>query len=431
MRIAERLRSPWWTVFASVLGLTVGAGTVNTIVFAEFLKPISHSLDLGRGTVSFAASLAPIIAAFGSPIYGRMIDRWGIRNPLLVFIVLYAAAIAALSRLEVAPVQFYLLFAIAGVAGVGQTIAPYSKAVSAAFDKKRGIALGIALSGVGIGTIFLPILSALLIGQYGWRNAYLGLGLAIIVFAFVPVFLFLHEPAQSRVPRTGARPIAASRGLSAADALASWRFWALTMAFFLASTAINGVFTQVVALLTDRGISVAAATSALSAAGVSMIAGRLFCGICLDRFRGPVVAVAHFLCGLVGIALLWAHIAGPIPILAMLLGGFAVGALQNLLAFFIGRYFGLKSFGQLFGIAFGAVLLGIAFGSNVMAWSYQLLRSYGPAEASFLFALGIACVLVLPLGRYPFPIQAAGRPAATLEPQRGDKPALRPQPQAD
>lgn len=397
--IARLFRNRWWTVVASVLGLIVGQGSINVFAFSEFIKPVSGALDIGRGQFSSAAGLTSILSAVASPFFGRLLDKRGIRVVLLPSIVLFALATAALAFLQRSPVYLYGLFCVAGLLSVGQTPAAYSKAVAGWFDKRRGLALGIALAGVGLGTALVPQLAAFLIHNLGWRLAYVGLGASIFLLGFIPVALFLREPPVQAVTVQSGK-----HGLSTAEALKkSWRFWALCVAFFFGATAVNGTLTHIVALLTDRGFSVFAATTALSFSGLAIIGGRILSGYCLDKIFGPAVAFVFFLFPLLGILLLYSGAGGFIPIVATVLCGLGIGAEFDMMSFFVSRYFGLRSFGLLYGVMFGFSQLGNAAGSNAMGWSYQLLHSYAPAQLAFIVALAITCVLFLPLGPYPFP----------------------------
>jgi len=411
MEPASFFRNRWWIVFASVLGLIVGAGSINVFGISVFMKPISDDLGLGRGIISSAAGMTSIISAIASPFFGKMIDKWGIRPVFLPSIILFAGAVAALSLLQASTSYLYVLFPIVGLTSVGQTPAAYSKAISAWFDKDRGLALGIALAGVGLGTALVPQFSQYLINNFGWRNAYLGLGFAILLLAFIPAALFIREPTNGAQTKAERQQPAAS-GLAFGEAtMGSWRFWALTLAFFFGAASINGVLTHVVPLLTDRGLPVSTAVGALSVSGIAIIAGRIFSGYCLDKIFGPYVAVAFFLCPLTGICLLYSGMSGLVPLIGTILCGFGIGAEFDLMAFLVSRYFGMKSFGALYGLMFGISQIGNAVGSNIMGWSFQLLHSYAPAFVLFVAALVVTCLLFLPLGPYAFRAVAPNKSA--------------------
>ena len=395
-------RNRWWIVVASILGLIVGAGSINIFAFGVFLKPVSDDLGISRGTLSAAVFLSSILTAAGSPVLGTMIDRCGIRMVMLPAIALFALVTAAFSFLTADPMVLFVVYGLSGLIGAGQTPIAYSKAVSAWFDKQRGLALGIAMAGVGLGTALIPQLAERLILHFGWRMAYVGLGVAVFLLAFVPVGVFIREPTErdrAAAPASAFRP----RGVTVAEALTAWRFWALTVAFFFGVVAINGTLTHVVALLTDRGLPVQAATAALSAAGLAIIIGRILSGYCLDRFFGPYVAVVFLMCPMAGIALLGSGAGGLAPLAGTVLCGMGIGAEVDLMAFFVSRYFGLRGFAQIYGLMFGLFTVGTGLGPYAMGAGFDALHSYGPIFIGFEVILVIACGLLLRLGPYQFP----------------------------
>jgi MFS family permease len=392
----------WWIVTAGVLGMIVGQGPITIFAFGVFLKPVTEALGVSRGTLSSTVGLLTLVAAVVTPMMGRLIDRFGVRAVLLPMIALFAMATIALSLLEASLLTLYLLFGLQGVFSAGQTPTGYVKAISAWFDKERGLALGIAQAGVGLGVALVPQLAAQLIEAYGWRWAYVGLGIAIFALAFVPVAVFVREAA---VPRA-AGPAPRRSGVSAAEAWRSPSFRTLAACFFLAIMAINGTLAHAVAILTDRGLPLAAATGALSIAGLALIVGRILSGYCLDRLDGRAVALCFFACPIVGIALL----ASPAPdwVLPLAIGlcGLGVGAELDLMAFFIGRYFGLGAYATIYGLMFAIFTIGTGLGPYLMGLAFDLYRSYRPMMLVFEAALLIACFLALRLGPYAYPAQA-------------------------
>ena len=110
--------------------------------------------------------------------------------------------------------------------------------------------MGLALAGVGLGTALMPPLSNFLINTFGWRIGYVGLGCVIVVLAFLPVAFLLPEPKKSESLRKAQEQLP---GMPLKEAIGKWRFWAMTIAFFFASTTINGSLVHIVPLLTDRG----------------------------------------------------------------------------------------------------------------------------------------------------------------------------------
>jgi MFS family permease len=403
MAATDQAWNRWWIVFAAVMGLIVGQGSINVFAAGVFLKPVAQELGFGRGEISTAIGLSSVVTALVTPFFGRLVDRLGVRPMLLSSIMLFALATAALSLLTASTAVLFLLFAISGVAAVGQIPTAYCKVITAWFDRQRGLALGIALAGVGLGTALIPQLSNALIGNFGWRIGYVGLGVAIFILAFLPVALFVREPAKPETVRgpNPARAVAALPGIGFAEAIRTWRYWAMTLTFFFAATTINGSLIHVVPLLTDRGIPIGVAIGALSAAGLALIGGRIVAGYCIDKIFAPYIALLFLLAPMAGIAILATGMAS--PVLGTVLLGLGIGAEIDLMSFVISRYFGIRFFGTLHGFMFAPILIANAVGASILGWCFQLLHSYTPGFALFEVLLAIACVLIMTLGRYRYP----------------------------
>src|SRR5215467_14080475 len=296
----------WWIVFASACGLLVGTGSIMIFSFGVFLKPVTEDLGITRGDLSTALGSATWLTALACPFVGWLIDRWGTRRIMIPGVLAFALAVAGFGLMQAEPPYLvFLIFGIVGLTGGIQTPIPYAAVISRWFDRDRGFALGVATAGVGAGVALIPQLAAFLINWLGWRAAYFGLAMSVVVLAWLPVLMFVREPsaAEAAANRAGAAAPHGAAGIEATAALMTWRFWALTIAFFLGVLAINGTIVHIVALLTDRGLPLQIATGALSAAGIAIIVGRIICGWCLDRFRGPYVAIFFFVIPMVGIAL--------------------------------------------------------------------------------------------------------------------------------
>ena len=408
----------WWVVAASACGLMVGTGSIVIFSFGIFLKPVTEDLGISRGDLSSALFLSSNITGFACLAVGWLLDRYSPRKVMLPGIVLFAAMIAAMSTMQAdSAAMIYVVFAAAGLFGAVQTPLPYAATVSKWFDRERGLALGLATAGVGLGTVLIPQLAGALIRNFGWREAYIGLGVAILVLAFTPVLLFIREPVAAD-PEESAVARSEAPGVEAGVALRSWRFWALTIAFFLGVVAINGTIVHIVALLTDRGVPAQTAIGLMSAAGLAIIIGRIICGWCLDRFHGPYVAACFFVLPMAGIGLLISGWEMPWPVVGAALCGAGIGAEVDLMAFFISRYFGLKAYGTIYGVTFTLFNVGTGLGPALSGRSFDYFHSYTPIFLVYEAALAVVCLLLVGLGPYPYPARRALQEAAP-EPAAG------------
>src|SRR5438105_4991947 len=173
----------WLVVAGAILGLIVGNGPIMQFTFGVFLKPITQDFGWDRSTVSLALVVGLGMTACCVPVAGRLIDRYGIRKVVLPAITLFSLLLVAVANFATTPTMFIALYAMMGAAAAGQTPLPYAKAISAWFDDRRGLALGMAMAGVGIGAALVPQLAQYLVTTYGRRSAYLGLGIITCVLA--------------------------------------------------------------------------------------------------------------------------------------------------------------------------------------------------------------------------------------------------------
>jgi MFS family permease len=401
-----RMKSAWWIVFGSVLGLIVGNGPIMQFTFGVLLKPISEEFGWDRATVSLAIVVGLCMTGVMTPVVGAVVDRWGIRPVALPAIVLFALAVASVSLVPASVPLFIAMYAVMGIFAAGQTPLIYAKSISANFDERRGLALGIAMAGVGLGAAVVPQFAQALISSFGWRGAYLGLGLLTFALAVPAVALFLREPA--RTPAGAVSPAVDAPGLTAVAAFKTRHFWILAFAFFAVAAAANGTIAHVIALLTDRGVSPQMATAALSTAGVALIIGRLVAGYLLDRIFAPYVALVFFLLPLAGILILSSTDNTTVAAFATVLIGMGLGAEVDLIAFLISRYLGMRSFGEIYGYLFAIFMLANGIGPFLMGLSFDKAGSYNPCLIGLAIGLVCACVVILRLGPYPYPVEHAG-----------------------
>jgi MFS family permease len=398
----------WWIVFGATLSMLVAQGPVILYTLGLFIKPLNQEFGWDRASVSAAGGVAAICSAITIPFVGSLIDRWGVRTVLLPVVVLGAASVALIALTPKSIVAFLLLFAITGVLGSGQGPLGYAKCVSAWFDDRRGLALGITMSGIGLGAAFIPQYTQFLIGHLGWRAAYAGLGLLTLMVAFPAVFLFIREPATARTVASQSS-VSQERppDLEIPEVLGGRRFWLIACALLLVSTVTQGLVVHTVPLLTDKGYSPETAAALMIAVGLSTMAGRLLSGYLVDRIFAPLVAAFFFLLPCLGIYLLDSTIS---PVAGIISLGLASGTEIDMIGFLTSRYFGMKRFGQLYGYLFASFVVGSAIGPFLMGLAFERLHSYEPALWMFSALMLLASGAILSLGPYRYPAEAK-RPA--------------------
>ena len=398
----------WWIVAATVAGLMVCNGPV-IYSMTVFIPPLIDEFGWGRGDISLALTFHLLANAIVMPIAGTLVDRFGARRVLTPTILAWGLGIALISIIPGSLWALYAIFFILGIITSGATPLPYGRAISAWFNRRRGLAIGVGMSGTGLGTLLLPVLSQQLIEGFGWRLAFAGIGALIFaVGVFIVIPLFRDTPEESGLTADNL-PVdqqldsnlqITPPGVTAKAALRMREFWIMAFAFPAVAMTVIGTAAHMVPMLVDRGITPGNAVINISVMGFTLLLARVWAGYLLDRYFAPYVAIG-FICGpIVGCLLLAGGAAGPLAVVAAIGIGLGIGAEVDFIAYLISRYFGLKSFGVLYGIFFGTFLVGGSVGPPLMGYGYDLWSSYIFVLYFFAAVTLIACILLATLGPY-------------------------------
>jgi MFS family permease len=384
-------------VLASALGLAFGYSSIGIISFGVFVLPLSEEFGWGRGDMSLALTLMSVAIVFLSPVAGTLLDRYGVRRVLIPSIFFFGIAIAGLSLMTGSLLHYYAMYLLLALAGVCTTPASYSRVIVAWFDARRGLALGIVLAGIGVGTAIIPPYIELLTSNFGWRVAFLGVSALILLVSLPAVWAWISEPVKE-LPDGTAR---VEEGFSFRESIATRQFQFIAISFLLLGIMSGGILAHLVPLLTDRGVTPAVAASVASLLGVTLIVARLFIGYLLDRFFAPGVVAVFLMCPVIGLVILMSGAGGTPAIFAVVMVGLGIGAEMDFMSYLVSRYFGLRAFGRLYGLIYASITVGVSIGPIVMGYSEQLGGTYDFGLKVLLFASAVAIIPLTFLGKYP------------------------------
>ena len=389
----------WSIVAACAVCLMLSVGTLLLYSFGVFVRPLAMEFHWTRTQISGALTIGQFVVAVTCPLWGLMIDRFGPRKVILPSIVLMSLSYSALALLTPHIWHLYLLFALFTLFGGGAAPVGYAAVLVRSFERHLGLALGLALMGIGFGASFLPKAATALITNSNWRHAYATIGLATLVLT-VPAALYATRYAKLPVvalthARVEILPLVKTRA-----------FLLMCAIFILLGAASGGTLAHFVSLLIDRGTSPGQAATIASAAGIAVIAGRAGIGWLLDRFNaGRLLAGVALIIMTALLVLLGAHSRAS-GYAASLLVGSVLGAEVDFTAFLVRRYFGSAAFGRLYGIAFATFSLGVGTGPLLMGLSFDRLGSYRPGLWLFVAFSVVAAFASLSLPKYDSSLRA-------------------------
>jgi MFS family permease len=413
----------WWVVATAALGLFFGSFPIVVISFAVFFKPLSQEFHSGRAGISLAFTLHNLLVSVSVPLLtGRLVDRYGARKVIIPFSVMFGLILLSDRILSGKMWQLYAFYTVLGLAGSGMGAVSYGSVVAKWFDRRRGLAFGLMMFGLGCGAIVMPSLARRLITQFGWRDAYAAFGCGVLLVSVPIVAKFLRErPENIGLLPDGARLRAAASGLYCDQGL-SWHearrtrtFWLMVSAFSLAGASVHAGVIHMSAMLTDRGLSVQAAAMAVSLIGVALLVGRLGAGYLMDHFFAPNVAVCFFGGVAIGFVVLLASRTVEVALVGAFLIGLGFGAEGDIVAYMTSRYFGLRSFGEIAGYTYAAFVLAGGLGPLLMGIGFDSTGSYTLPLVVFLIAVVVAVVLMTRLGPYRYGVRISDE-SGSLQP---------------
>ncbi|WP_181150047.1 MFS transporter [Ensifer aridi] len=400
----------WSATAAATIGLVFGPSTFLLFLFGVFVEPLSQAFGWSKPAILFAATIVSLMIMVISPIQGMLIDRFGARPIVLASCVTFACGLLTMSYIPGNIQVFYFMYGLLPVLAVGLWPVSYLRVVSTWFDRRLGLAIGIANGGIGLGAAILPPFITYVIANGSLQSAYVSLA-AIVLIVVLPLNLLLLREAPSAKPAQSAH----DRAAASADFrryVTTSSFVILAAAFFLLGFVNTGLVTNQISLLIDGGATPQHAALVQAVFGVAVLVGRFLTGVLLDYISAKRLMGLVCLGGAIACIL---YAFGPTGYLAFgcaVLIGMVYGAEFDVLSYLIKRYFGLPTFGRIYGSIFAIFQLGAALGATVLPLSRMHLQSYGPGLSAYAAALIISAILFLCLSRNSVVREAgAGEPA--------------------
>lgn len=394
-----------------VLACFVGYSQLSVMTgsLSLFIEPVGHEFGWSRTLVSVGHTIGSVITVLFSPFFGILIDRYGSRRIALPGALVTGLAIAAFSLASGSPAQWiglWLLYAFLSLAIKGTV---WTAAVAGVFTVSQGLALGITLCGTAFAQIALPPLTHWLIESYGWRMAYLWLGLGWGGFTLLVCWLFLYDAHDRHrdAAKTAAKQDAGHErpefpGLTIAEAWRDGALWRITISTVVIMTLTIGLSIHQIPILGEAGVSRGDAALLASLAGIAALLGKLVTGVLLDRFSpnwvgGLTLAMTAFAFGL----LIDGVHSPALIVFAMLVNGYTQGTKVQIVSYLTARYAGMRNFGKIFGFMNSAMAFGSGAGPIVAALIYDLSGDYGLFLIAGTAGSIVAGVLLFTLPAYP------------------------------
>jgi MFS family permease len=386
-RINDRVFYGWVVLAVAALGL-FASGPGQSHIFSVFVLPISEDLGISRTAVASAYALATLLAAFGLPYVGRLIDRFGARRVVLAVALLFGAAAIAFGRVT-SLLWLTLGFAALRFLGQGSLMLNCANLVAQWFDRKRGFALSLMALGFSLSMAVHPPLAQWLSEQVGWRGAWLWLGLLTWLLLIPPILLLVQnkpedlglQPDGATEPEPGADgaaagPRSADVGLTIKEAIRTSAFWITALSLATFSMLVTALFFHQVSIFTHQGVDPHTAARVFSVSAITMVVGMPLIGRLLDRYpTKPLFACAMLTQSAALIAIVFVHDLGSAVIYAIVFG-INNAAVQTHYTYVWPRFFGRRHLGSIQGTAQTIGVVGASIGPLPFGAAFDLFGDY-------------------------------------------------------
>ena len=370
-------RNRGWIVVAICFG--VMAFTFGARSSVSMLLPIwQEELDWSGSQAARGASIVLIMMALLSPVAGNLMDRYNARLVIVIGLTALASGIGATSFVT-DPVYYYLLFGVVG--GVGWafvSIPMITAAVSGYFERMRGLAIGIAVSGASGGQ--LPILSGLgiLIAAIGWRASYQFLALIVAALAILVLFWFKPPRGESRSSQPSGVDDLDTLSKRIKFLMVNRTFLLLLGAFTLCGFTTAGVIdVYFIPYAISCGFTLVEGSTAYGFHGLGNLAGVVLFSWMADHVHRPrLLASMFFLRAITFVLLLFIEADIGLMFMFAVIFGTLNFATFPVIANIVATHLGVRILGLTLGLLFGGHSLGAAIGVSIGGWMFDLTAKY-------------------------------------------------------
>ncbi len=367
--------------------------------FGVFFKPLATEFNWTRAETSGAMTLNMIIGGALGMLGGLMSDRYGPRKVMMASAMLIGIGYLFLSRLA-AIWHLYLWYGL--FVGMGMSCAYIVPAatISRWFVARRGLGLGITLMGMSFAQILVPPVVALVIAGSGWRNAYLLMGITVLVLVNLLAAFIRKSPEDYGLYPDGRPPSAATdlpgnngplEGFTIGQCIKLPVFWLVFMVWILMALPAFLTLVHVVPLASDAGIGMVAAAMILSIIGIAGIGGRFLFGYACDRWGCRASAAIGI--GITAAAMIAMALADRASLFytAAVFFGLGYTGSDTAMVKLSGDFFGRRFIGVIMGLLGLGWRIGASLGALAGGVIFDLTGKY---QASFLVGAFSALVAV-------------------------------------
>jgi len=371
----------WWVVAGAFLAMLTGYAVAYS--FAAFFGALESEFGASRGETALVFSISAFLYfLLGFPA-GLIADRTGPRPVVVGGLLLIAVGLVVAAQ-ATSLWQIYAGYGLGVGVGIGLSYVPSVAAVQRWFVRRRGAASGIAVAGIGVGTLIGAPLAHALIAQVGWRDTYLVLAAITVAGAIVSGALVRPAPERYGLTPDGDPPhpsgaSAMPAGFTLGEAIRSRPFWSVYVGAMLMSFGLFAPFVHLAPYARDVGLGEGFGVLLIVLLGVGSTVGRfLFSSV--TGLIGRKHSFGLMYVGAAAMLVMWSvSTSAPALVVFALMFGAFYGGFVAIAPSLAADYFGGRALGSIIGALYSGVAFGALLGSPVAGYAYDFFGSYAGA----------------------------------------------------
>ena len=405
----------WW-VAAAGAGIQFANAATAIGILTVFVIPMSQEFGWNRTEMAGATSLGAILGAILAPFSGSLVDRFGARIILVV-----GGSVVVLGCLYLSTAQtllgFYVAFTLVRISDQGLIQIGASVTASKWFLRYRGRATGLVSFGGFLGIVVVAPMVQLVIGNWGWRPAWIMLAGMMFCVGLVPSALVIRRQPEDlglaldgdpHQTRSDDKPELQrdAQLLPLRAVIRTPAFWLILVSLFLVSTATSGIGLHLVPHLIQQGLTAGAAVGAVSVMSVSGAFAALVCGVVAEKISAKLLLTLAYVLGAVSMWVLMRADTLPETYMFAVLQGSAGSGVNTLAPLMWASYYGRRTLGSIFGLSRAAQVVGFAVGPLGSAVAFDRAGTYHGAFLSLALVSLAAAMLLVTTRRPALPDQS-------------------------
>lgn len=390
---APRFFYGWIVLGACFLTTMMASGTM--MAFGVFINPLVEDMGWSHSALSLTYAISAIVSGVGVLAVGSFMHAYSLRTIFVIGVLVHGFGIYMTST-ATSVEAFYLWYGFVAALGRSTFFITTTVLITRWFEQRRGMAMGLTMSGNGLGPfVFSPVVTWLIV-RWDWQTAFVAISVVMTAVMLLAYFFMRNyprdigqeaygasnvsatppPPPKTTAPPQKAPPQADNMGSLWGSVLRHQGFWTLSLINFFCCVCHSIPLVHTVGFALSSGLSAFAASWVLAVMGLSSVVGRIAWGFFADRHGARLTLMMTLF--MQGAFILWlVNTQDPVIFfLYALVWGFGYGGVGTQYGVVARELYGHRLFGPGYSGQNCFAMVGMAVGGFLGGYLFDVSQSY-------------------------------------------------------